>query len=491
MTKVPLHQSNLSLQPTPINPNDASALGNSVVDLSKGLDSIGDMVQKLDNKRQTLKAETYLAQQHRQTAQVVATDPDIDSLDKRIEDRTQQDIQDAAQHIQSPEARNDFVSRAQLDTERRNAPLYRMVLSRKSQDFKNTLVQANDEDIKEYQSLADPEERQLIRQKIQDRTSQAIKDGHVNAQWAKTHVDTLLKSADINQVKDDMSMNASGTYEQLQKGKDGLYPYLSDRDRKQFADRAQKLIEKQGSDNKLIYGIAQNHAESALVDKMANNALTQQDINNAQVMGNKGIRIRPEFARAATDAINDPFPTESVPEKYNKLINDIQDPDVDPMKLKLNVLNARGLTPQEKAHLINAHLREDPEDGKQSINDLINRGIKNNKDALMQADKNLKTELVDRQSMLRKITDRFRDHAKDDAHLSALQQDYYGKLQNVKDDKERMSIAQEIMNRDTLKRNPGIATSDSKGTIFIDKTTGAKRRYYPSGFWEPVKTDEQ
>lgn len=488
--KVPLHESDLSLQPTPMNPNAAASLGNSVVDLSQGLEGIGEMVQKLDNKRQALKAETLLATQHRQTAQMVATDPDIDSLDKRVEDRTMQDIQNAAQLIQEPEARNNFVSKAQLDTERRNAPLYRTIMARKSQDFKNTLVQANDEDIKDYQTLADPDERKLIKERIAQRTNDAIKDGHVNSTWAKAHVETLLRSADINQVKSDMAINATATYEQIQKGKDGLYPDLTDSTRKQFADRAQKMIAKQGSDDKLIYGIAQNHAESQLVDKMSNNTLTQEDINNASTMGIKGIRPRPDFIKAATQAINDPFPTDSVPDKYNKLINQVQDTDADPLKTKLDILNARGLTPQEKAHLINAHLRED-DNGKQSVNNLINQGIKQNKQALLQADKNLKADLADRNSMFRKITDRFRDHAKDDGHLAALQQDYYSKVQNVKDDKERMELAQQILNNDTLKRNPGIATSNPKGTVYIDKTTGAKRRYYPSGFWEPVKTNNE
>jgi len=223
---------------------------------------------------------------------------------------------------------------------------------------------------------------------------------------------------------------------------------------------------------------------------MSSGTLTQQDIDNAQTMGIKDIRIRPAFAKAASEAINDPFPTDSAPDKYNKLIDQIQDPDVDPMTLKLNVLNARGLSMQDKAHLINAHLREDNDDGKKSINDLIQEGIKANKQALLQSNKNLQAEITDRQSLFRKITDRFRDHAQDNAHLSQLQQDYMSKVQNVKDDAERMKLAQEIINHDTLKRNPGIATADSKGTIFIDKTTGSKRKYYPSGFWEPVKNDE-
>lgn len=491
MVQIPTYESQRRLNPAESDPRVAATVGGEMVDLGQGIKGLGEQIQKLDDKRQTLKAQTYLAKQHLNIRQLAATDPNIDTLDERVDSMSQDAVSQAADLIKSPSARENFVSTANLDIERRNVPVYNTILKRKSQDFKNQLVQANDADIQEYQGSADPGERTMIRQRILDRTNEAMKDGHVNTDWARAHATSLLKAADLNQVKSDMALNATSTYEQLQKGKEGLYPHLNDAQRKQFSDKAQKMIAKEGSDNKLIFSIAQNHAENQLLDSMSKGKLTQQDINNAQLMGINGIRVRPEFAKAATDALDDPFPTESVPDKYNKLINEVQSGDMDPMTLKLNILQARGLTPQEKAHLINAHLREDTQDGKQSVNSLIAQGIRQNKQALMQADKNLKAEITDRQSMFRKITSRFRDQSKDDGHLAQLQQDYFSKLQNVKNDDDRMKLAQEILNHDTLKRNPGIATSNTKGTIYMDKTTGVKRRYFPSGFWEPVKTNEQ
>ncbi len=491
MATVPTYESKEKLQPTPWNPNTAAKRGEDIVDLSQGLEGLGEAVQKLDDRRQTLKAETSVAKAHLGIARMAATDPDLDTLDQRVDEQSQEAISHAADLIKSPEARNNFISQANLDIERRNMAVSNTILRRKSQDFKNELVQANDADIQEYQTSADKGERNLIRQKIMDRTKQAIEDGHVHADWANAHVKTLLKSADLNQVTSDMAISPTRTFEEMQKGKEGLYPYLSDAQRKKFSDTAQKMIKKEGSDNKLIYGIAQNHAENQILDKMSNNTLTQDDINNAQLMGVKGIRIRPEFAKAATEAMQDPFPTESAPEKYNKLIDQIQDTSepIDPIKLKLDVLSARGLSPQEKSHLINAHIREDPEEGKMSISDMINQGIKQNKQALMQSNKKLQAEQTDRQSFFRKITGMFRDHAKDDDHLASLQKDYMEKVQNVKDDDARLRLAQDIMNKDTLKHNPGIATADPKGTIFMNKVTGEKRRYYPNGFWQLEKTD--
>lgn len=491
MVKVPVYESQEQLNPTPWNPRAAATVGNEVADIGQGLEGIGEQIQKLDNRRQTLKAQTYLAKQHLNIAQTAATDPDLDNLNQKVNDMSEDAVSQAADLIKAPGARESFIASANLDIERRNASVNNTILRRKSQDFKNQLVQANDADVTDYQNSANPGERSMIRQRIMDRTKQAIDDGHINADWGRVHAQTLLKSADMNQVTSDMAIDATHTYEELQKNKEGLYPYLSDGQRKQFMDRAEKMITKQGSDNKMIYGIAQNHAENDILDQMGNNTLTQEYINNAATVGIKGIRPRPEFIKAATQAMEDPFPTDSAPEKYNKLVSEVQDPGVDPMTLKLNVLNSRGLTTQEKAHLINAHLREDPENGKQSVNDLISQGIKQNKQALLQANKDLQAEITSRQSLFSKITSRFRDHAKDDAHLASLQKDYFSKMQNVRDDQERLNLAQAIMNQDTLKRNPGIATSNERGTIFMDRSTGSKRRYFPSGFWEPVKTDEQ
>lgn len=493
MAKVPVYQNQESLQPAQWNPKLAATIGNEVADVGQGLEGLGQTVQKLDNRRQTLKAETYLAKQHLNIAQTAATDPDLDNLPEKIDKMSQDAISQAADLIQAPGAKQDFISNASLDIERRNSSVNNTIIRRKSQDFKNQLVQANDMDVMDYQKSADPGERSLIRQRITDRTNQAISDGHVNADFAKAHVKTLLKSADMNQVTSDMALDATHTYEQLQKGSDGLYPDLTAGERKGFMDKAQKMIAKDGSDRKLIYGIAQNHAENQLLDKMADNSLTQDDINNAATLGTKGIRPRPEFIKAATAAMQDPFPTESVPEKYNKLVDQIQDTSepIDPVKLKLDVLGARGLSLEQKAHLINAHLREDPEEGKTSIDQMIQQGIKQNKEKLMEANKALQAEQVDRQAFYRKITARFRDHAQDDAHLAQLQQKFMEAQQNVKDDSQRMQIAQEIMNKDTLKHNPGIATADPKGSVFVNRVTGEKRRYYPNGFWQLEKKDNE
>lgn len=487
MVKIKTYTSQERLQPTPMDPNTASNQGREMVALSKDLSGLGESLQKLQNTRDTYKAEIALSQAHEANRKMAVTDPNIDNLEQAITDNTEKNITSAANLISDPATRDQFVSKSTLDMERRNVPLLNTVYRRQSQDVKMLFHAANDEDIKEYQGLGNPQERELVRNQIIDRTNKAMLDGHINPDAGKKHLDSMLKQMDVDQIKNDMAIDAQATYEHLQKGDEGLYPHVSPSIRKEYADKAQKLIAKQGSDRAVIYDIAQNHAENQLIDKMGAGALTQEDINNAQLIGIKGIKVRPEFAKAATEALNDPFPTDSVPDKYNKLVSEIQDPDKDPITTKLNVLQSRGITPAQKSHLLSAVYRQDPEEGKKNINDLIGAGIQRNRQEILESNNKLQKEIQDRKSLLRNVTGMFRDHAKDDAHLAELQQDYYSKVQTAKDTQDRISLANQIMNKDTLNRNPKISTADAKGTIFMDKSTGVKRKYYPDGHWEPVK----
>lgn len=486
MVKVPVWDSQSNLRPTPMDPGEASALGKDVVDVSKGIEGLADTLQKLDNRRQTLKAETSLAQAHRQNYQMAATDPDIDNLEEKINNKSDQDIESAAKLIQSPEARNEFTAKASLDVERRNLPAYNLITKRKSQDFKTSLVNANDEDLKTYQEIEDPRERQIMKQQIVDRTAQAVKDGHVNADWARLHVDTAIKHADINQVNNDIALNAESALEHLQKGKDGLYPDISDKFRKEAVDKATKAIAKQGQENNHIFEIAQNQTENQLIDMMGKGALTQDVINDSVIKGINGIRPRPEFVKAATEALQDPFPTDPVPDKYNKLVNDVTDPDSDPIETKLKVLNTRGVTPQQKAHLLNTAMREDPQEGRQSINHLIQDGIQKNKQEIMEASNRVKKEQEDRKSFLRGVTGMFRDHAKDDQHLADLQQDYFNKVQKSKDQDEMMALANDVLNKDRVRLNPKVFTDCPKdGSICMD-AKGNKAKVFPGGRIEEI-----
>lgn len=481
MVKIKTYDSQERLQPTPMDPNTASNQGREIGAIGKTVGDLGESLQKLQNTRDMYKAEIALSQAHDNNRRLATTDPNLDSLEQTISDNTEKNITQSANLISDPATRDQFVAKSTLDMERRNVPLMNTIYRRQSQDVKQLMHAANDEDIKEYQSLGSPQERELVRNQIIDRTKGAIASGHINADVGQKHLDQMLKQMDVDQIKNDMSIDAQATYEHLQKGDEGLYPHVSPSIRKEYADKAQKLIAKQGSDRAVIYDVAQNHAENQLIDMMGQGTLNQETINNAQLIGINGIKVRPQFAKAATDALNEPFPTDSVPDKYNKLVSEIQDPDKDPIDAKMDVLNTRGITPQQKSHLLNSVYRPDDEEGKSNINNLINQGIQKNKQEILEANNKLNKEIKDRKTLFGKIGLMFGDHAKDATHLAELQQDYYSKVAKAKNNDERITAANEIINRDTLNRNPKIAKAQPKGSLFYDKLTNAKVICYPGG----------
>lgn len=486
MVKVPIAETQEHLQPTPINPEMADALGEAYVDVGKGLAGLGDSIQKLQNRTQTLKAETYMAKVRDANYKIAANDPDIFNLEKKIADNTQTNLDEAARIIQDPVARNEFIAKSGLDMERRNIPIYSMIVKRQSQDFKASLLQANDEDIKEYQALADPAERELIRDRIKARTEEAASYGYVNKDWANHYLTTHLKEADMAQVRNDMSIDAEATYRELQKGAEGLYPELSPSQRKQFADKAQKQIAKQGAENNMIFSIAQNHSENVLIDKMSMNALTQEDINNAQIMGINGIKIRPEFAKAATEALQDPFPGQTNAEVYTQLFEQVTDPEKDAFEVKLNIMRSRGLTPAQKAHLINGAFRkEDGEGSKQSIGELIRTGLQRNKQDILEINHQIEKSVESKRTVLGKIGQIFSNHAKDDAHLADLQQQLMQKSQQLKNNQDLIDLSKNIIKQDVLNDNPKFSSFPKEGKIMID-SQGNKARVYPDGSVEEL-----
>ena len=78
--QVPTYQNKETLQPSEWNPKAAAVIGNEVADVGQGLEGMGEQIQKLDNRRQTLKAETYLAKQHLQKIPDVQVLMDIQEL---------------------------------------------------------------------------------------------------------------------------------------------------------------------------------------------------------------------------------------------------------------------------------------------------------------------------------------------------------------------------------------------------------------------------
>jgi hypothetical protein len=489
--KIPQYESTAGINPTPLNPELDSTQGREVRDLAKGLESLSDYFAAMRNKTQSLKAETSLADTTKKNWMMATTDPDIDNLQKKVDDNYDQGIQNAANLIQDPNTRDNFIEKARADADRKSIGIYNRIYQRQNKDYKDQITKANDADISDYQMSADPRERGIIKQQSFDRVDDGIKNGYLHGDATK-HLQKLWEQADKDQIQKDGAIDPENTYKQLQKGNEGIYKDVPEGSRQFFMKKLQTQMEKDGMENKHAFAIAQNHTDNLLIDKMAQNKLTVQDVIDARTKGINGIPASMEFSNAALKTLQDPFPTDStIPgggEKYIKLTEMATDPSNDPIDVKTDIMLAQGITPQQKGHLLNSLLRQDPQEGKKSIDDLIQSGIKKNKQDVLEAGNKYKQEIKDRQNWFYSMKEKLTGQAGgDNDRLAKLQQDYFEKEQNAKDMNDRIQIMNGILKQDTLLRNPQVSQTDAKGTLVVNKLDGRRRMQYPDGHWEPVK----
>ena len=371
MVKIPEYESRESLQPTMMDPRVAAQVGETVVDVSKGLEGLADSIQKMNNKRQTFKSEAELSKGHNELWKFVATSPNLDSLEEDVDRMSQQQIQDASKSITDPETRNNFIEKATIDTDRRNIGLYHTIAQRQSKDYKNSMVQANDEDIKQIHLMADPKEQAHVRQQIVDRVNKFKEDGHGDSLWADHYLKTTLEDIDVQQVTHDINLDGKNTLSELEKGKDGRYNYLSEEESASFQKQAKQKIDRDIREEKQKVKNIWSKNDQMLNQKRMTGSLTMQDVEEQIVTGG----ISPAMGKSYMKNLRSPdvIGANTDPETYSNLISYVSDPNISNEKkaIALRDANSDGLlSGDDEKDLYNYHLMVNQ--GKQeSLRDVV------------------------------------------------------------------------------------------------------------------------
>ena len=356
MTQIPTHKSSMNLQPTPVSPDSASLFGKEIVAVSEGLGSLGEKMRELNNDRQTYKAKLAVSEVDNANWMMAASDPDLDTIEERINRNTLDGIEQAASLIKDTQARNAFVQETTLDFNRRSVTLKHHIYSRQSDAAKELLVLNNEDLVKKWKMSTDKNEMMLLKEQSYSLTEDAVKKGYLHGANAQLHLKTLWHSALIDKVSDDAASKPEFAIEELQKGEKGIYAGLAEHERKVLFNKVTKQLETQELENKHVMEIAQNDSELSLIEKFDNNALTFSDINNAQI-GIGGIKIRPVFAKALREALEDPFPLASKEEQEMKAYELASDESKDPKNISDEIQKMRLVSPTKAKHIIDTTLR--------------------------------------------------------------------------------------------------------------------------------------
>ena len=479
MTRIPTHDSNLSLQPTPMDPRVASQVGQEIVDVSEGLSSLGQKLQEHQDWRETKDAEIYMARHHNENISLAHSDPDIDTLEMRLENKSNQDVQSAANLIKSQQARNSFIEKATLKQEIQKSNLFSVINSRKIQDGKGKLLQANDEIIKEYQNTSDPEQRSLLKQQLIDDTNEAKAKGYINGSWAEHYIQTHIKAMDIGQVAKDIDAEPNGALKELEKGNGGIYKDLNDKERASFIKQAKNVIERKNTIAKRVAIERRNNNEADLAMKQLNGIDISSDIEEG--LFNKTVS-RSFFDKAVANGASPVGPTaETDKNVYVGLIHKLIDPSTTPEIARAEILQANTdgkISPQDARRLYQMHLTPDG-DAFKSIADSENVDADM---AFLDRQEKLKSNLNKKKEKFSGVRDFFRGwgigRKKED--VADAWKSFYDKTGDTKPD-GYMGVAQGVINEKNIQDNPTLFNQcPQDGSVCLDGQ-GRKALVFPNG----------
>jgi hypothetical protein len=197
----------MSLQPTPVDPSKAALLGKEVVDVSKGLEGMALQIKEHQDWNETNKAELALSNSYDDNLTMVHSDEDIGTLKERLNRKNLSDLDSAAKLINSPDARNEFLAKAQLKQSMQNAHLDAVIHSRQIDEGKTTFLANSESNEKHFVHAANPDERELYRQEIIKNANYAASMGYISKAHAQRYLENIMPHLDIQTVSYDISIN--------------------------------------------------------------------------------------------------------------------------------------------------------------------------------------------------------------------------------------------------------------------------------------------
>lgn len=486
--KIPTYESELTPNAPQLSVEDATQGAREIKQASSDVGSIGDKLIQVRDTAQSNEAEVKFLKRLSEIHGEALTKVDPWEAPKYVSDQMQQAINESGRGISSGLARNEFQQKASLEGARRSVAINHNIYEKQLKIAKASVTGYVDAKVQEYQTLTDPSERGVIRQQIIDKVGEGVNRGFINSKEATAYIHTNLHNADIGQVKNDMALNASAAYREIQKGVDGLYPYLNTHERSDLMQTAEKLMVKQEHEQKQVFTIAQNKNESDMLDKWFSGALQPSDIMDAHTNG----KISEGFARSMTNVIEAPAANpKGKPDAkaYMDLVDKIQGNDAKPEDIRKEILdlNAQGkISASAAKSLYTTHMRTTDE-GKKSVAELMGQNAQEALQIINKSEEQNKQRENDNgwwKGAVDYIKSWGKSQEKSPEAIAKATQDFFDKAasSNTKP-AAALSAAKELINDKNSQSNPRVLQASEKGTLMID-AKGNRAIVYPDGRFE-------
>lgn len=291
MPKIPQVQS--SVQLTKRSPNrlvDAASFqvpdntGDILSEQGKTLQAAGEHFRILQNTQETTAAEVGLAKGALAIETEAENDPDIWNAAKTAQDKFAKLKSELASKITSGDARADFEARFDINSMNHIASINNILRTKQHYELSATAMEYIDTKKEEYYIMRDP----TIITQMGSKVDELVNKGAWNKEEAYKYWKNKINEIRTGQVDFDADRDLQGTYNELKKGKDGLYPDLTAEERSKLIDSTGKKIHRDQIISAFQDNKVKDENEAKMLVKWADGNLTEQEVKNGLL--NMGIR---------------------------------------------------------------------------------------------------------------------------------------------------------------------------------------------------------
>jgi hypothetical protein len=270
----------------------AQGLGGAILaDTGKQILDLGESMDKLRDHAETTKAESEGIKAMEDIHIKAMSSSDTFNAPEKVQEQLDNLKDTLASKITSPEARNKFSEKFDIESSRKYASILNGLRTKQTQVDRASVYEFAHNKTSEYAVSDNNDERNLIKQQIVDKVNSAVDIGSMKADAAQKYIVATFGKMATEQVEHDLDLirtsdNPKPMYDtvksEIAKGKDGMYADLSERQRSHFLDKTEKVFAKAEAVKTEVQNNRQNIRADSLASKISSGELTMMKLNEAR-----------------------------------------------------------------------------------------------------------------------------------------------------------------------------------------------------------------
>ena len=482
-----------------LDPKAQSAGGAMIESAGDAFSALGEKFDQMRDHSEITKAKAEGIKAMDDIHVKAMSDPDVWGAPEKVKDQLDNLKDTLASKITSPDARNKFTEEWDVEAARKYVDIHNQLRAKQIDAAQATTFEYVDSKSQEYVAATNNDARTLIKQQIVDQVSSAVKGGYMHAEKARAYLVSHLGKLATEQVETDLNHlrnadNPQATYDtiksELDKGKDGMYPDLTEKQRGEFLDKAARVYAKADEIKTEVGNSKQNIRAESFATQLSSGTLDMPKLNEARA--NNHITAE-DYKNLYDNLLAKNSETAGTDhEAMYKLESDIlgtmkegeltKDRGLDWPSTRRAIIQANTdgkISKNDMDKLLEYHLMPQ-QDMMKKLQDDVNQP-KNDTEFLKQQNEK-KGAVTRRQEKIANVQEAFKNYAGDDKRkIGHLTVDHMNEVKDSKvTDDYFMQACQKVIAQDSVNTNPYVAQQPEEGGWMMD-TKGVVEWVYPNG----------